>query len=246
MSGPPPSVDEAFADALRAGESLRAAREVLERHGAADTAFLVSLLRRAVPRALLEAVVSTSPWSQDARLLAAVVMSPRSTRALGLRVVGSLYWRDLADVAANLRVSTAVRLRAEALLLEQFPDLRLGERITLAKVATPPVLRRLLDEDDARICVAALNNPRLREEHVVTAVRQEFPNRVLLEELVTSPRWSENYAMRLALVLQPRTPVALALAQLTKLVDRDLRAVAETPGLRGVVQEAAQRVAALR
>lgn len=246
MSGPPPSVDEAFADALRAGESLPAAREVLERHGAADAAFLISLLRRAVPRALLEAVVFTSPWSQDARLLAAVVMSPRSTRALGLRVVGSLYWRDLADVAANLRVSTAVRLRAEALLLEQFPDLRLGEKITLAKVATPVVLRSLLHEDDPRICVAALNNPRLREEDVVTAVRRDFPNRVLLEELVTSRRWSENYAMRLALVLQPRTPVALALAQLTKLVDRDLRAVAEAPGLRGVVQAAAQRVASLR
>jgi hypothetical protein len=47
-------------------------------------------------------------------------------------------------------------------------------------------------------------------------------------------------------VLQPRTPVALALAQLTKLVDRDLRAVAEAPGVRGVVQAAAQRVASLR
>jgi hypothetical protein len=246
MGGPPSSVDEAFADALRAGESLPAARRVLERHGAADTATLVSLLRRAVPRALLEAVASTSPWSQDARLLAAVVMSPRSTRALGLRLVGSLFWRDLADVAANLRVSTAVRVRAEALLLEQLPDLRLGERITLAKFATPPLLRELLDEEDTRILEGALNNPRLREEHVVTAVRRDFPNPALLEALVVSQRWSENYAMRLALVLQPRTPVALALAQLTKLVDRDLKTVAEAPGVRGVVQAAAQRVASLR
>jgi hypothetical protein len=246
VSGPPPKVDEAFADALRAGESRRAAREVLERYGAGDTTFFISLLRRAVPRALLEAVASTSPWSQDARLLAAVVTSPLSTRALGLRLVGSRYWRDLADVAANFRVTTAVRLRAEALLLEQYPDLRLGEKITLARIATPAVLRRLLEEEDARICGAALHNPRLREEDVVGAIRRELPNRVLLDELVASRRWSENYAMRLALVLQPRTPVALALAQITTLVDRDLRAVAEAPGVRGVVQAAAQRVVSLR
>jgi hypothetical protein len=239
-------VDEAFADALRAGESLPAARDVLRRHGGWDTAFLVSLLRRAVPRALLEAVANTPPWSQDARLLAAVVLSPRSTRTLGLRLVGSLYWRDLADVAANVRVSSAVRFRAETLLLDQYPDLRLGEKVTLARLATSPVLRRVLEEAEPRVCAAALDNPRLREDDVVTAIRREFPNRVLLDELVASPRWRENYAMRLALVLQPRTPVALALAQLTKLVDRDLRAVAEAPGLRGVVQMAARRASAPR
>ena len=246
MSPPALRVDDAFADALRAGESLPLARGVLERYAFADTAFFVSLLRRAVPRALLEAVAATAPWSQDARLLAAVVLSPRSTRALGLRLVGSLYWRDLAEVALSARVSVAVRVRAEGLLLEQFQDLRLGERITLAKVATSAVLRRLVEEEDARICVAAIHNPRLREEDVVLAVRREFPNRVLLEELAASRRWGENYAVRLALVLQPRTPVALALAQITKLVPRDLRAVAEAPGLRGVVQRAAERVAGPR
>ena len=245
MRGPVPSVDDAFAAAVRAGESVPRAREVLEACSGADTVFFVSLLRRAVPRALLEAVASTPPWSQDARLLAAVVLSPRSTRALGLKLAASLYWHDLAEVAASARVPMAVRVRAEGLLLDQFDDLRLGERITLARMATPAVLRRVLEEEEARVCRAALPNPRLREEDVVHAVRQEVPNPVLLEELVASRRWGENYAVRLALVLQPRTPLALALAQITKLVPRDLRAVAEAPGLRGVVQRAALRVAGL-
>jgi hypothetical protein len=65
----------------------------------------------------------------------------------------------------------------------------------------------------------------------------------LLEQVARSPRWSERYAVRLGLVLQPRTPLALALAQVSSLVRRDLLRVAETPGLRPILQAAALRVA---
>jgi hypothetical protein len=54
--------------------------------------------------------------------------------------------------------------------------------------------------------------------------------------------------VRLELVLQPATPLALALARLSSLLPRDLRRVAEAPDLRPLVQAAALRVvgAALR
>ena len=80
-----------------------------------------------MPLPFLELISSTPPWSEDHRLLASVVLSPRSTRPLGLRLVGSLQWRDLADVAASPRVAAAVKVRAEALLKDQLTELRLGE-----------------------------------------------------------------------------------------------------------------------
>ena len=115
---------------------------------------LVALLRRAVPLPFLELLASTPPWSEDQRLLAAVVLSPRATRPLGLRLVGSLQWRDLADVAASPRVAAAVKVRAEAMLKDQLLELRLGEKITLAKMATPPVLMLLLADKDEKVVEA--------------------------------------------------------------------------------------------
>ena len=238
-------VDRAWADLLRAGTSPAAMKDVLER-GGGDHVLLVGLLRRAVPLPFLELIASTPPWSEDHRLLASVVLSPRSTRPLGLRLVGSLQWRDLAEVAASPRVAAAVKVRAEALLKDQLMELRLGEKITLAKMATPPVLLLLLADKDAKVVEAGLINMRLREEDLLTLVRGESPSPALLEGIVASSRWGIRYALRLAIALQPRAPVALALGQLSALTTKDLARVAEAPDLTPIVQLAAARVAAAR
>jgi hypothetical protein len=121
-------------------------------------------------------------------------------------------------------------------------DLRLGDRMTLARLATPPLLPLLLVDDDKRVVEAALQNPRLREQDLVTVLRRDDVPRTLLESCASSSRWSPNYAARLALVLQPRTPLPVALLQISPLVPRDLRRVADVAELRPLVRAAARAV----
>jgi len=236
------AVDELFAAALAAGESRPRAREVLT--GALDEQVLASALRRAVPAAFLEEVASTRPWSERPRVLARVVLSPRAPQALSLRLVSGLYWRDLAEVAATARVPAAVRSRAESLLRDGLGDMRLGDRVTVARLATPALLPALLADSERQVTESTLLNPRLREEDLVAALRREDARTVLVEATVASSRWATNYAVRLALVLQPRTPLPLALQQISSLVPRDLRRVAEEAGLRPLVRAAAREVLA--
>jgi hypothetical protein len=238
----PDAVDALYAEVMRAGSDRGALGALLARLGD-DPTLLVTTLRRPAPVALLELLAETPPWSRDPRVLAVIVLNPRAPRALALRLVPSLHWRDLADVAASPRVDAGARVRAEALLKEQLPDLRLGERITLARLATPVVLSSLLSDAEARVAEAALLNPRLREEDLVLAIRAPAPPRALLEAVTRSARWQGNYAVRLALVLQPRTPLPLALGQLSSLLARDLVRIAETDGIAPLVQAAARRVA---
>jgi hypothetical protein len=237
-------VDRAWADLLRAG-SLAAMKDVLARYGA-DRVLLVSLLRRAVPLPTLELMASTPPWSDDQRLMASVVLSPRASRPLGLRLVGSLLWRDLADVAASPRVAAAVKIRAEAILKDQLVELRLGEKITLAKIATLPVLIPLLADPDPKVVEAGLINARLREEDVLTLVRADPPSRPLLEGVVASSKWGQRYGLRLAIAVHPRAPLALALGQLSALTPKDLARIAASADLSPLLQLAAARVAASR
>jgi hypothetical protein len=52
------------------------------------------------------------------------------------------------------------------------------------------------------------------------------------------------YSVRHELVLQPQTPLSIALAQLTSLRPRDLRVIGDTPELHPLVRRAALRVVA--
>ncbi len=232
------AVDQLHAEALRAGESRPHAREVLS--GALDEQTLLALLCRSLPVAFLEELAATPPWNERPLILARLVLNPRAPRALGLRLVGSLHWRELADVAAAMRVAGAVRLRAEALLRDQLPDMRFGDRITLARIATPALLGLLLRDAESRVVLAALENARLREEDLATVLRRDDVPAALVEGVSASSRWSSCYAVRLALVLQPRTPLALALQQISALVPRDLRRVADETRLHPLVRASAR------
>ena len=235
-------VDALHRAVLREADIVPRARTLLSAEQP-DTLLLVAVLRRVVPAAFLEALALTPPWSRDARVLAGVVLSRHAFPRLSVPLLPSLFWYDLAEVARTLRLAPPVRARAESLLLERLPDLRLGERVSLARMATPPVLRALLRDAEPRVVLAALPNPRLREEDVLVALRADDASLVLLEEAARSRRWSESYAVRLELVLQKRTPLGVALAQITSLLRRDLVRVAETEGLRPLIQLAALRAA---
>jgi hypothetical protein len=229
-------------DLQKAGAEVRRLRDFLETHGQ-DRVALLSLLRRPVPVRLLEVVATTPPWSGDPILLGAVVMNPRTPRSLSLRLVDALFWRDLAEVAAMVQLPAAVRMRAETQLLEQIPDLRPGDKISLAKRAVGRVALTLLADADVRVVTPCLQNPRLRESDVLTAIRAEEPSRIFLETVGASPRWTDRYAVRLELVKQPRTPLGVALAQMSSLVPGDLRELAGSARLAPLLQIAAERLA---
>jgi hypothetical protein len=147
--------------------------------------------------------------------------------------------RVLARVVLSPRAPKALSLRLVSGLYW-----RLGDRITLARLATPALLPALLADSEQQVVESALLNPRLREEDLVVALRREDVKVVLVEATASSSRWAANYAVRLTLVLQPRTPLPVALQQISSLVPRDLRRVAGEGGLRPLLRAAAQEVLA--
>jgi hypothetical protein len=234
-------LDSLFQALLRAGDDPQRLATEIEEHQPSEE-LLVALLRRPASPRLLRHLAETEPWRRQPRVLAAVTLNSRVERPLALRLLPALGWRDLASVAAGPWVHSALRQRAEALLVDGLRDLRLGERIALARLATPPVLSALLLDADAKVVRAALLNPRLRESALEVAIGRDLAPRALFEETVASSRWRDVYSVRLALILQPRTPLSLALAQVSALVKRDLRRVLAKDELSPLVHAVAQRL----
>lgn len=238
-------IDRLYSEILLVGESAAGVREFFARHEISESA-LLSLLRRIVPRKFLEHVATTRPWSERAVVLGVVAMNPRIPRYLALHLVASLTWVDLVRLAATPRVDAAMRNRCEEVLRENLPDMRLGERIALARRATPRILMLLLLDSDPRVIDAGLLNPRLREEDVLHAIRRDESSGTLLDRVSACYRWRDNHAVRLALVLHLRTPLSVALAQLSHLVDSALARLITTKTLPPLIRAGAERVLEVR
>lgn len=238
-------VDQLYAELLRVGRDVAAIETLLAERPLTDEV-LLTLLRRSVPQPFLEILVRTEPWASRPAVLAAVVTSPRAERALCLRLLPHLRWRSLAVVAATPWLPPMVRLRAEGMLVELLTELKLGERIALARLATRALLARLVQDSDSKVIEASLLNPRLTSDGLLAAIARDTVSRLLLEACATSARWREVYAVRLGLALQPRTPLPIALAQISSLTRRDLLRVSRTPILAPLVCRAAEHVLAVR
>jgi hypothetical protein len=236
------AVDALHARLLQAGEDLARIRGVLGEARPEDSV-LIALLRRALPVRVLEHVGTTPPWCERRSVVGKLVLNPRTPQPLSLRLLPTLFWRDLAEAAASPTVPGPVRVRAEGHLKDMLRDLRLGERIALAKIATPAVLALLLADTEPQVAQAALINPRLREEDLLVALRREKVARALIEAVAASPKWKERYAVRLGLALQPRTPLPIALLQLSSFLRRDLLRIAARAELALLVRVTAERLA---
>lgn len=103
--------------------------------------------------------------------------------------------------------------------------LTLGERKSLARGGQRDMLIALLHDPDASVVAQLLTNPRLTEKDVVSmASRRPVHPEVLLT--LASSRWRARYHVRRALVLNPNTPLDLALRLVGALLVKDLTAIA--------------------
>jgi hypothetical protein len=153
-----------------------------------------------------------------------------------------LFWRDLASVAEDFLLWTSLRKIAEKLLSDRIPEMALGERIALARVAGRSLHPRLLEQREVQVLTALLWNARVTEQDLVAAISRAGTPSETLGVMGRHPRWRDHYAIRLALVRQPHTPTAVALGFLTSLTDHDLSALSESTETPRILSLAARRI----
>lgn len=202
---------------------------------------LLILRNPGITPALIQRIARSPIWMKSYKVRAALVQHPRTPRPLAMSLVSSLRWGDLARVAAASRLPIALRGAAEKILLLRLPELALGERVSLARSATPSVIRGLRGENSPLVARALLENPALRfEEALFMAERPEAPP-ALLAVLAESTRFARRQDLRLALAAHPSTPPAVALRLVAGLDPGALHALCGSSAAPTLVRVAAER-----
>lgn len=107
--------------------------------------------------------------------------------------------------------------------------LTLGERKSLARRPDREMMDRLLRDPHPDVIRMVLANPKVTEEDVLAVAARRPCRPDVLTEIARAPRWAHRSRIRMALVLNPDTPLELAGPIAGLLMRHELRLVATSP-----------------
>jgi hypothetical protein len=114
------------------------------------------------------------------------------------------------------------------------------EKLLLAVKAERSERAVLLQDNDPRVLLSLLRNPRLTVDEVARLAKSSFLTYQIADVIMKATQWTSSLDVRLALIHNPKTPPAFALRILPTLPDGDVRAIARA-GTNMALKQAALR-----
>lgn len=163
-----------------------------------------------------------------------------------MRHLSGLFWRDLVEITRDQRLSIALRRVAGRYVVQRLPRLSSGEKMSLARRASPEIVSELMKTPDLRIVAAIFDNPRLTVETLLPLASDTAASPQKLNVLATHPRWGRPYEIRAALGRNPQVPFRIHFAVLPELRREDLEEIAALEAHSSVVRQRARDLLELR
>ncbi|HEX2677048.1 MAG TPA: hypothetical protein VHM19_10420 [Polyangiales bacterium] len=169
--------------------------------------------------------------SRHSNLLACLSMALADESCAPLRraVSALLESRHQHVLARSLR-REAIDEEDDALRVPDFGlgrPITLGERKSLARKHDRELITRVLRDPHPDVIRILLGNPALVETDVLLLCARRPVANDVLREVFKSARWIVRYPIKLALVLNPYTPVDVALQLAPLIHDQDVRRILE-------------------
>jgi hypothetical protein len=194
--------EQELKDEHRANLSFGALRLVTTESVAADTLLLVTL---------------RGPWGGEIAVRARVVAALPD--GIALAVEGGT-----AEILPRLLTKPPAEKSQSS--WDQVRGLSQIEKILLAVKADRTERALLVQDNDPRVLLSVLRNPRLTVDEVVRIAKSSFLNYQVAEVITKTGQWMASLDVRVALIRNAKTPPAFALRILPTLPDSEVRAIA--------------------
>ena len=116
------------------------------------------------------------------------------------------------------------------------------EKILLAVKADRTERALLLADNDPRVLLSILRNPRLTVDEVVRLAKSSFLTYQIADVIMKTAQWMASLDVRVALIHNPKTPQAFALRILPTLPDSEIKTIARGGTSTALKQAALRRL----
>jgi hypothetical protein len=237
-------------DTFKRGEvnrelKLLAAQGVVAPRAAEQLELLVMLANDSDPEiaATADQTLASVPAPELARILAGDVSADVKARfaARGIEPAGAPPAGDAPLVDASPDVEEAPFDEEQQSALQRIANLNVARRIALAMKGNREE-RAILIRDPNRIVTAAvLSSPKMNDTEVAAIAKMQNVSEDVLRTIANNRAWLKNYTVVLAVVKNPKTPVALSMNLMARLGEKDLKLLSTDRNVPDVLRTQARR-----
>jgi hypothetical protein len=127
-------------------------------------------------------------------------------------------------------------------LYAQITAMGMAAKIKLALRGNRDARMILIHDRSKLVRRLVLQNARITDGEVLAVARNRNVEEELLQAVFERREWMQNYQIRLAIVVHPKTPFATAQKHLATVAERDLRQIAKSKDVPGAVAAQARRI----
>lgn len=151
---------------------------------------------------------------------------------------------DAADFSPDLIYDFQEQLTDEQRqnLYQKIIKMSIPQKVRLAMVGNREARNILILDHNKAVVMAVLRSPKLTENDIFTYAQQRNLSEEVYKYIARNKNWIKNYAIKLALVNNPKTPLAVALRFLDHLQERDLKNLSRSKNVSNVLAKAAAQL----
>lgn len=151
-----------------------------------------------------------------------------------------------SGAAAPDQVAPDQEPQARMNITKRILNMTISEKIKLATLGNMEARTILLRDPNRLIQNAVINSPRITESEVLGLAQSKNTSDEILRTIMNRREWTRQYALRLALVQNPKTPLTIAIRFLGTLRELDVKRLAKNKNVPSGVQVQAKKIAKLK
>jgi regulator of extracellular matrix RemA (YlzA/DUF370 family) len=129
-------------------------------------------------------------------------------------------------------------------LYGQIMKMTVSEKIKLATVGNREARNILIKDSNRIILSAVINSPKMTEDDALMYASNRSLSDEVIKLITLKKEFLQNYKIKLALVINPKTPPTLSLKLLNHIMEKDLRSIAKDKNVNPLISRQAMRTLA--
>jgi hypothetical protein len=185
-------------------------RALLNNRNLSEDDVLAIAARKNLPADIFELIAKDKRWVKSYPVRLALARNPKTPLSASLSIARYLRLFDLAEISRSHFLPLVFRHKIEAIIIEKIPTMDLGIKKTLAKIASGEVLLKLIQSGYPEVVKLCLDNPHLIEAHLYKVVNRHNIAPLTIKAIAEHANWSSRSMIKLALIRNEHTSLALS------------------------------------